>query len=62
MADDDVDLIVNACDAGREGELIFAYVYDLAPGAEAGAAAVAVVDDEGGHQGGLRAPPARPRS
>ena len=30
MADDDVDLIVNACDAGREGELIFAYVYDLA--------------------------------
>ncbi|HET8820443.1 MAG TPA: DNA topoisomerase 3 [Thermoleophilaceae bacterium] len=31
MADDDVDLIVNACDAGREGELIFAYVYDLAP-------------------------------
>jgi DNA topoisomerase III len=31
MADDDVDTIVNACDAGREGELIFAYVYDLAP-------------------------------
>src|SRR5918995_668505 len=31
MADDDVDLIVNACDAGREGELIFAYLYDLAP-------------------------------
>jgi DNA topoisomerase III len=31
MANDDVDLIVNACDAGREGELIFAYVYDLAP-------------------------------
>src|SRR5215213_6859249 len=31
MADDGVDLIVNACDAGREGELIFAYVYDLAP-------------------------------
>src|SRR4029079_16762771 len=31
MADDDVDLVVNACDAGREGELIFAYVYDLAP-------------------------------
>src|SRR5829696_5685489 len=31
MADDEVDLIVNACDAGREGELIFAYVYDLAP-------------------------------
>src|SRR5215216_6074003 len=31
MADDDVEQIVNACDAGREGELIFAYVYDLAP-------------------------------
>ena len=31
MADDDVDTIVNACDAGREGELIFAYLYDLAP-------------------------------
>jgi DNA topoisomerase-3 len=30
MADDEVDLIVNACDAGREGELIFAYVYDTA--------------------------------
>jgi DNA topoisomerase III len=31
MADDDVSSIVNACDAGREGELIFAYLYDLAP-------------------------------
>src|SRR5918998_529409 len=31
MADDEVESIVNACDAGREGELIFAYVYDLAP-------------------------------
>jgi DNA topoisomerase-3 len=31
IADDDVESIVNACDAGREGELIFAYVYDLAP-------------------------------
>jgi DNA topoisomerase-3 len=30
MADPEVDLIVNACDAGREGELIFAYVYDTA--------------------------------
>jgi DNA topoisomerase-3 len=25
---DDVDTVVNACDAGREGELIFAYVYE----------------------------------
>ena len=31
MADDEIDAIVNACDAGREGELIFAYLYDLAP-------------------------------
>jgi DNA topoisomerase III len=30
MADDEIESIVNACDAGREGELIFAYVYDLA--------------------------------
>src|SRR5215471_6542249 len=30
MTRDDVDLIVNACDAGREGELIFAYTYEAA--------------------------------
>src|SRR5919106_4536775 len=30
MADQEVDRIVNACDAGREGELIFAYVYETA--------------------------------
>src|SRR3954470_16880070 len=29
---DDVDEVVNACDAGREGELIFAYVYEKASG------------------------------
>src|SRR3954463_7739650 len=28
MADDEIDEIINACDAGREGELIFAYTYD----------------------------------
>jgi DNA topoisomerase-3 len=27
---DDVDEVVNACDAGREGELIFAYLYEQA--------------------------------
>ncbi|MEA2304222.1 MAG: topoisomerase [Solirubrobacteraceae bacterium] len=27
---DDVDVVVNACDAGREGELIFAYLYEQA--------------------------------
>ncbi len=25
----DVELVINACDAGREGELIFAYIYQL---------------------------------
>jgi len=28
MKDTDVELIVNACDAGREGELIFAYLFE----------------------------------
>jgi DNA topoisomerase III len=28
MKDDEIELIVNACDAGREGELIFAYLYE----------------------------------
>jgi DNA topoisomerase III len=27
---DDIETVVNACDAGREGELIFAYVYENA--------------------------------
>src|SRR5437870_2609352 len=27
---DDVDRVINACDAGREGELIFAYIYESA--------------------------------
>jgi DNA topoisomerase-3 len=30
---EDVDLVINACDAGREGELIFAYIYELYRGA-----------------------------
>src|SRR5437870_8526690 len=30
---EDVDRIINACDAGREGELIFAYVYESVFGA-----------------------------
>ena len=30
MRSDDVERIVNACDAGREGELIFAYTYETA--------------------------------
>jgi DNA topoisomerase-3 len=31
MADDEIETIINACDAGREGELIFAYLYEIAP-------------------------------
>ncbi|MDR2603038.1 MAG: DNA topoisomerase 3 [Puniceicoccales bacterium] len=27
---DDIDLLINGCDAGREGELIFTYIYELA--------------------------------
>src|SRR3984893_1089960 len=30
MKRDDIDLIINACDAGREGELIFRYLVQLA--------------------------------
>ncbi len=30
MQRDDVERIVNACDSGREGELIFSYIYELA--------------------------------
>jgi DNA topoisomerase III len=29
LARKDIDLVINACDAGREGELIFAYLYQL---------------------------------
>src|SRR3954453_17399442 len=30
MRSDEIERIVNACDAGREGELIFAYIYEKA--------------------------------
>src|SRR5881392_954671 len=30
MRSDEIERIVNACDAGREGELIFAYVHETA--------------------------------
>jgi DNA topoisomerase III len=30
QAREDIDEVINACDAGREGELIFAYVYETA--------------------------------
>ena len=32
LARKDIDQVINACDAGREGELIFTYLYQLAKG------------------------------
>lgn len=32
LARKDIDQVINACDAGREGELIFSYIYQLAKG------------------------------
>jgi DNA topoisomerase III len=34
LARDDVDRVINACDAGREGELIFAYLYEYTKAAK----------------------------
>ena len=42
---DDVDRVVNACDAGREGELIFAWTFEKAGANKPVAAALAVLDD-----------------
>ena len=55
---DDVDEIVNGCDAGREGELIFQYIMDVAKTHEARPAPVGLVDDEGRDPRGLREPAA----
>ena len=67
---DDVDRVMNACDAGREGELIFAYLYESVFGtradeprrAEAGRAALDLLDDEAGDPRRLRAAAAGRRS
>ena len=51
----DIDTIVNACDAGREGELIFRYIIQYAQkslrknGGEDCHAALAAVHDAGRH-------------
>ena len=62
---DDVDVVINACDAGREGELIFAYLYEKAGAKKAVRAAVAAVDDQAGDRAGVRraaaGPEPRPR-
>ena len=55
----DVNQLVNACDAGREGELIFRLIEQYARrqaghARQAGAAPVAAVDDAAGHPRRLR--------
>ena len=45
----DVDVVVNACDAGREGELIFKLIMQTSGVAEAGAPRVVLVDDAARH-------------
>jgi DNA topoisomerase-3 len=42
---EDIEEVVNACDAGREGELIFAYLFEKAKAQEARQTAVAELDD-----------------
>ena len=43
---EDVEEVVNACDAGREGELIFAYLFEKAKAKKPVQTAVAELDDE----------------
>ena len=59
---DDIDLVINACDAGREGELIFAYLYEKAGSKKPVDAAVAELDDQGRDPGRVRRPAARRRA
>ena len=61
MQRDDVESIVNACDAGREGELIFAYIVRDGQGRQAGRAPLAELDDEGCDPRRVRPPSARKR-
>ena len=58
MRSSDTELIVNACDAGREGELIFAYVYETAS-VRSPSGASGFVHDPGRDPPGLRAPASR---
>ena len=57
-----MDRIVNACDAGREGELIFREVVSYLGSREAGRAALAPVDDHGRDPRRLRAAAPRARA
>ncbi len=58
----DVERVINACDAGREGELIFAYIYETVRSRQARRAPLDLVDDEAAIRDGLRAPAARHRA
>ena len=51
----DVAELINACDAGREGELIFRYIAQFAEADEADPPALAAVDDDRRDPRGLRA-------
>ena len=51
---DDVDLVVNACDAGREGELIFAYLYEKAGAKKPVQRLWLQLDDQAGDARGVR--------
>ena len=46
--------LINACDAGREGELIFRYLDQLAGNQETDAPALAAIDDGGFDSGSIR--------
>jgi DNA topoisomerase-3 len=53
MSRDDVDCVINACDAGREGELIFRLVYEHAKCKKTYQAAVDFLYGGRGDSGGL---------
>ena len=56
----DVDRVVNACDAGREGELIFAWTYEKAGSDKPVERLWLVLDDHGGDPLRARRPASAP--
>jgi DNA topoisomerase-3 len=59
LARKDVTSVINACDAGREGELIFTYLYQLTKCKKPFKRLWMSDDDQRGHHRGLQAPPQR---